>query len=180
MKHPIEDHSLLDIDLIEELVEEYLQLDSCSEDKENSVQNADFISCLGTTTKEADHEEVHDPPNSKDNSSDNGDLEFEDELSELIHQVCNLENPECTRIDSIPARITLVRRSRPDQPKAEVMTPHLVPNSTQDGQPDLKANTEKSPSLPPLTKLKPLPKHLKYTYLDKEQQLPIIIANNLQ
>ncbi|RDX73345.1 hypothetical protein CR513_47062, partial [Mucuna pruriens] len=27
--------------------------------------------------------------------------------------------------------------------------------------------------------LKPLPNHLKYAYLDKEQQLPVIIANNL-
>ncbi|RDX92449.1 hypothetical protein CR513_25415, partial [Mucuna pruriens] len=74
--------------------------------------------------------------------------------------------------DSILARITPVRRSRPNrpnQPKAEVMTAHLV-----------LTNTEKSPSPPPFTELKPLPKHLKYAYLDKEQQLPIIIANNLQ
>ncbi|RDY07598.1 hypothetical protein CR513_08274, partial [Mucuna pruriens] len=27
--------------------------------------------------------------------------------------------------------------------------------------------------------LKPLPSHLKYTYLDTEQQLPVIIGNNL-
>ncbi|RDX98630.1 hypothetical protein CR513_18419, partial [Mucuna pruriens] len=27
--------------------------------------------------------------------------------------------------------------------------------------------------------LKPLPSHLKYAYLDTEQQLPVIIANNL-
>ncbi|RDX99867.1 Retrovirus-related Pol polyprotein, partial [Mucuna pruriens] len=72
--------------------------------------------------------------------------------------------------DSILARITLVRRSRPNQPKAKVMTAHLVPSSTQDGQPNPKANTEKSPSPPPLTELKPLPKHLKYAYLNKEQR----------
>ncbi|RDX67291.1 Retrovirus-related Pol polyprotein from transposon opus, partial [Mucuna pruriens] len=82
--------------------------------------------------------------------------------------------------DSILSRITPVRRSRPNQPKAEVMTTNLVPSSTQDGQPDSKANTEKSPSPPPLIELKPLPKHLKYAYMDKEQQLPIIIAHNLQ
>ncbi|RDX98328.1 Retrovirus-related Pol polyprotein from transposon 17.6, partial [Mucuna pruriens] len=35
-----------------------------------------------------------------------------------------------------------------------------------------------SPS-PPSMELKPLPSHLKYAYLDNEQQLPIIIANNL-
>ncbi|RDX82279.1 hypothetical protein CR513_36942, partial [Mucuna pruriens] len=37
---------------------------------------------------------------------------------------------------------------------------------------------EKSTSLPPM-ELKPLSSHLKYAYLDSEQQLPIIIANNL-
>ncbi|RDX87283.1 hypothetical protein CR513_31277, partial [Mucuna pruriens] len=38
---------------------------------------------------------------------------------------------------------------------------------------------ENSSSPPPLMELKPLPNHLKYVYLDNEQQLPIIIANNL-
>ncbi|RDX84919.1 hypothetical protein CR513_33952, partial [Mucuna pruriens] len=38
--------------------------------------------------------------------------------------------------------------------------------------------SEKSPSPPPM-ELKPLPSHLKYAYLDSEQQLPVIIANNL-
>ncbi|RDY09991.1 Retrovirus-related Pol polyprotein from transposon 17.6, partial [Mucuna pruriens] len=37
---------------------------------------------------------------------------------------------------------------------------------------------EKSSPPPPL-ELKTLPKHLKYAYLDDEQQLPVIIANNL-
>ncbi|RDX93498.1 hypothetical protein CR513_24226, partial [Mucuna pruriens] len=38
---------------------------------------------------------------------------------------------------------------------------------------------EKSPLPPPPMELKPLPSHLKYAYLDKEQQLPGIIGNNL-
>ncbi|RDY07513.1 hypothetical protein CR513_08362, partial [Mucuna pruriens] len=37
---------------------------------------------------------------------------------------------------------------------------------------------EESPSLPPM-ELKPLSNHLKYAYLDSEQQLPVIIAKNL-
>ncbi|RDY12547.1 hypothetical protein CR513_02641, partial [Mucuna pruriens] len=83
MKHPIEDHSLFGIDLIDELVEECLQLDSSSEVNENSV---------GV------------------------------------------------------------------------------------GQPDPKTSNANSSSPPPSMELKPLPSHLKYAYLDTEQQLLVIIA----
>ncbi|RDY14443.1 hypothetical protein CR513_00487, partial [Mucuna pruriens] len=57
------------------------------------------------------------------------------------------------------------------------------------GQPNLHSNrvgqsipstaNQFSPPQSPPTKLKPLPKHLKYAYLDDHQQFPIIIANNL-
>ncbi|RDX62127.1 Retrovirus-related Pol polyprotein from transposon 17.6, partial [Mucuna pruriens] len=59
------------------------------------------------------------------------------------------------------------------------MSAHLVPSPNQVGQTDLKSLTEKSSSPPPPMELKPLLNHLKYAYLDKEQQLPVIIANNL-
>ncbi|RDX74877.1 hypothetical protein CR513_45311, partial [Mucuna pruriens] len=52
MKHPIEDHSLFGIDLIYELVEEYFQLDSHSEDIDNFTERTDSISCLGSISKE--------------------------------------------------------------------------------------------------------------------------------
>ncbi|RDY13800.1 hypothetical protein CR513_01237, partial [Mucuna pruriens] len=81
MKHPTEDHSLFGIDLIDELIEEYLQLDNNSKDSGNFAR---------------------DP--------------------KLVH--------------------------------------------------------ENSSSLPSPLELKPFPNHLKYTYLDNEQQFPIIIANN--
>ncbi|RDY02570.1 Retrovirus-related Pol polyprotein, partial [Mucuna pruriens] len=56
---------------------------------------------------------------------------------------------------------------------------HLVPNTVHVGQLDPNPQTkEKSSPSPPL-ELKTLPKHLKYAYLDDEQQLPVIIANNL-
>ncbi|RDX82103.1 hypothetical protein CR513_37148, partial [Mucuna pruriens] len=96
MKHPTEDHSLFRIDLIDELVEEYLQLDSSSEDSENFAGSTNLISCLGSITKEADYEEVHDLPNSEDNNNNISDLEIEAELFELLDQVYNLKNPECT------------------------------------------------------------------------------------
>ncbi|RDX77003.1 Retrovirus-related Pol polyprotein from transposon 17.6, partial [Mucuna pruriens] len=52
------------------------------------------------------------------------------------------------------------------------MSVHLVPSSTQVGQPDSKAPNTDSSSSPPPMELKPLPCHLKYAYLDAEQQHP--------
>ncbi|RDY07605.1 hypothetical protein CR513_08262, partial [Mucuna pruriens] len=143
VKHPTEDHSLFSIDIIEELVEEYLQLESCSEDIGDFAGSTN--SCL-----EADHNEVQDFPDSEDNHDDTANLAFEAVLIELLHQ-----------------------------PQAELMTAHLVSSLSQVGQADPKPPTEESSSPPPPMELKPLPNHLKYTYLDSEQQLPIIIANNL-
>ncbi|RDX71209.1 hypothetical protein CR513_49472, partial [Mucuna pruriens] len=96
MKHPTEVHSLFGIDLIDKLVEEYLQLDNSSEDGENFAGSTDLISCLGSITKEADYKEVHDLPNSEKNNNNITDLDFEAELFEVLDQVYNLENPECT------------------------------------------------------------------------------------
>ncbi|RDX65082.1 Retrovirus-related Pol polyprotein, partial [Mucuna pruriens] len=208
MKHPTEDHSLFGIDLLDEIVEEYLQLNSSSEDIEKFAESADESSCLGVVDEEADHEEVQDLPNSKDNHSDIADLGFEVELSELLDQVCNQEHSECTNdaeikvakaekveinvpsgsdseapqeanADSNPTRTEVTKSSRPKQPKAEIMSAHLMLSRDQVGQLDPSTVAEKSPLLPPSMELKPLPSHLKYAYLDKEQQLPVIIANNL-
>ncbi|RDY00602.1 hypothetical protein CR513_16202, partial [Mucuna pruriens] len=86
MKHPTEDHSLFSIDLIDELVEECLQLDSSSEDSENFSRSTDLISYLWSITKEADYEEVHDLSNFKDNNNNIADLDFEAELFEVLDQ----------------------------------------------------------------------------------------------
>ncbi|RDY13051.1 Retrovirus-related Pol polyprotein from transposon 17.6, partial [Mucuna pruriens] len=58
------------------------------------------------------------------------------------------------------------------------MSAYQLLSRDQVGQTDPSPLTEKSPSLPPM-ELKRLPSHLKYAYLDSEQQLPVIIANNL-
>ncbi|RDX66973.1 hypothetical protein CR513_54204, partial [Mucuna pruriens] len=261
MKHPTEDHSLFGVDLIEELVEEYLQLDSCSGSMKDFAEVTDIISCLGTTTEEADNEEVHTLSNSEDEYDDIADLNFKAELFKTISQACNQENPECSeseeaevaetnqylfaqlatifsaatesaregrvnegaivnsaketkadkpteiisakedsthtventdvpsrsdsegqleaKADSTPTRTEVAKSSRPKQPKAEIMSAHLVPNQDQVGQSDPNSDIDKSPLPPPPIELKPLPSHLKYAYLDKEQQLPVIIASNL-
>ncbi|RDX79480.1 hypothetical protein CR513_40094, partial [Mucuna pruriens] len=121
------------------------------EDIENFARSTDLISCLGSFTEKANYEEVQDLPNSEDNHNDIANLDFEAELSEMLDQVCNLENLES----------------------------HLAPSPNRVGQMDPKSLTEKSSSLPPPMELKPLSNHLKYAYLDKEQLLPVIIANNL-
>ncbi|RDX93771.1 hypothetical protein CR513_23921, partial [Mucuna pruriens] len=149
MKHPTEDHSLFGIDLLDEIVEEYLQLNSSSEDIEKFAENADESSCLGVVDKEADHEEAQDLPNSEDN-----------------------HKAQEANADSNPTRNEVTKLSQPKQPKDEIMSAHLVPSQDQVGQTDPSSITEKSPSLPPPMELKTLPSHLKYAYLDREQQLP--------
>ncbi|RDX63340.1 hypothetical protein CR513_58245, partial [Mucuna pruriens] len=74
-KHPTEDHSLFGIDVIEELVKEYFQLNSCSEDIEDFAGSTNLINCIGPITEEADYKEVQDLPNFEDNHSDIADLE---------------------------------------------------------------------------------------------------------
>ncbi|RDX93861.1 hypothetical protein CR513_23823, partial [Mucuna pruriens] len=201
MKHPTEDHSLFGIDLLDEIVEEYFQLNSSSKDIEKFAGSADEISCLGVTHEEADQGEVQDLPNSEDDHSDIADLDFEIELSKLLDQVCNQEHSECTENEAVKVaetkespiaqlatiftakinnatsqsnstRTEAIESSRQKQPKAEIMSTHLVPSRDQVGQTNPSPLIEESPSLPPM-ELKPLPSHLKYAYLD------IIIANNL-
>ncbi|RDX82971.1 hypothetical protein CR513_36160, partial [Mucuna pruriens] len=94
--HPTEDHSLFGIDLIDELVEEYLQLDTSSEDIENCAGSTNLISCLWSLTEKANYEEVQDLPYFVDNHNDIANLDFEVELSTMLDQVYNLENLECT------------------------------------------------------------------------------------
>ncbi|RDX72753.1 hypothetical protein CR513_47711, partial [Mucuna pruriens] len=83
-KHPTEDHSLFGIDLIDELVEEYFQLDSHNEDIDNFAERIDLIGFLGSISKEeADYvesREVYNLSDSMDNNNDIADLDFEAEL----------------------------------------------------------------------------------------------------
>ncbi|RDX81098.1 hypothetical protein CR513_38265, partial [Mucuna pruriens] len=167
MKHPTEDHSLFGIDVIEELVEEYFQLDSCREDMEDLAKNADFTNCLRSTVGEANNGEVHDLSNPEDEHDDVVDLDFEAEVLEVIDQGCNHEDPEA-KFNSDLTRTEYTRMSRPKQQKAELMSTHLMLSLIQVSQSNTKSLNENSSSLPPPMELKPLPNHLKYAYLDTE------------
>ncbi|RDX98484.1 hypothetical protein CR513_18586, partial [Mucuna pruriens] len=174
MKHPTEDHSLFGIDLLDEIVEEYFQLNSNSEDIEKFSRSTNEINYLGSADEEADYEEVQDLPNSEDNHSDIVDLDFEVELSNLINQVCNLENPESTT--NAEVKVAETEESPIAQPNAEIMSAHLVPSQNQVGQTDPNPLTEKSPSPPPPMELKPLPSHIKYAYLDKDSNFQLSLT----
>ncbi|RDX94801.1 hypothetical protein CR513_22761, partial [Mucuna pruriens] len=157
LKHPTEDHSLFGIDLIDELVEECFQLDIDGVDISNFVGDTKVFNCLGSIIDEAEYDEsreVHTFFDFEDNNTDHADLRQEAELLKLLDQVCKHEDPECLN-------------------NAEVQALNQV------GQldPKLTNNTSSSPPLP--TELKPLSSHLKFSYLDTEQQFPVIIANNL-
>ncbi|RDX76540.1 Retrovirus-related Pol polyprotein from transposon 17.6, partial [Mucuna pruriens] len=177
MKHHTEDHSLFGIDLINELVEECLQLDSSSEDNENFAGGTDLIGCLGSITKEANYDEVHDLSSSDDDYTDLADLSQEAELIELLDQVCNHKNQEHS--SNVEVQFAETKKPFTAQLKAENMSTHLVSSLTQAGQPDSKASNANSSSPPPPMELKLLPSHLKYAYLEAEQQFPVIISNNL-
>ncbi|RDX94806.1 hypothetical protein CR513_22768, partial [Mucuna pruriens] len=161
MKHPTEDHSLFGIDLIDELVEEYFQLGSHNEDIDNFAERTDSIGCLGTIAdEEADYDElgeIHNLFDSEDNKNDIADLGVEAEL--LKH-----EKPEC----SVDVEVQVAKTKKLISTQLAIIF-MLGP----------KASNADSPSSPPPMELKPFPGHLKYAYLDTEQQLPVIIANNL-
>ncbi|RDY08477.1 hypothetical protein CR513_07287, partial [Mucuna pruriens] len=79
MKHPIKDHSLFGIDLIDEQVEEYLQLD-------NEVMKFQIL--LETLILSDSKDAINDLPH----------LSLNYELLDLIDQVCKYdEEPECSK-----------------------------------------------------------------------------------
>ncbi|RDY03789.1 hypothetical protein CR513_12577, partial [Mucuna pruriens] len=188
MKHPTEDHSLFGIELIDELVEECLQLDSNSENISNLAEDTESIGCLRSLIKEADYDEVwevHNLSDSEDDNIDLADLRHKAEWIKLLDQVCKYENLECVNKAEVqivetkklfPAQ---AKRSQPQQPKTEIMSAQLVPSSTHVGQPDSKESNDNSSSPPSPMELKPLPSHWKYAYLDAKQQFLVIIASNL-
>ncbi|RDY06826.1 hypothetical protein CR513_09128, partial [Mucuna pruriens] len=89
MKHTTKDHSLFGIDLIDELVEECLLLDSSSKDIPDFAKDIDPFDCLGSITEKADYDEVWEVHNLSDPKDDNIDPTD-------LNQVCKCENPECS------------------------------------------------------------------------------------
>ncbi|RDX94146.1 hypothetical protein CR513_23502, partial [Mucuna pruriens] len=177
MKHPTEDHSLFGIDLIDELVEEYFQIDSHSEDIDNFAKITDSIDCLGSISEEeADYGESGEVDNLSDsveNSNDISDLDFEAELLEVLDQVCKHENPEY----SIEAEVQVAETKLLSTQLATIFTAEYESAKGSRDQERTEVISAKKTTVK--ADWHSLPKHLKYVYLDTQQQLPVIIANNL-
>ncbi|RDY13846.1 hypothetical protein CR513_01180, partial [Mucuna pruriens] len=71
MKHSIKDHSIFNIDIIDELVEEHMQIGTGSADFTDFVEILDVISCL----------------NSVEDISDSDLLDSEDNIVDLAYMV---------------------------------------------------------------------------------------------
>ncbi|RDY03147.1 hypothetical protein CR513_13291, partial [Mucuna pruriens] len=100
VQHPIKDHSLFGIDLINELVKEHLQLDAGSDNISIFVRDIDIFDCLGSITNEVDDDqswEVHNLSDSDDDSTDLTNLSHEAELLDLLDLVCKYEDPKCSK-----------------------------------------------------------------------------------
>ncbi|RDX61411.1 hypothetical protein CR513_60366, partial [Mucuna pruriens] len=113
MRRPTEDHSLSNMDVIDEHVEEYNQLNSGSDNISILVEISNMFEGVGSVMGDAD--------------------------STHINGVLN------------------------------------CPSSSN----HLRCITDSLPPQSPSDELKPLSDHLKYAYLDQDQQFPVIIANNL-
>ncbi|RDY11792.1 hypothetical protein CR513_03490, partial [Mucuna pruriens] len=158
MKLPTEDHSFFGIDLIDELVEDGEGISDFDGDTE-------AFDCLRSIIGEVDCDnlwKVHDLSDSED---DNIDLNRVPSISDSNTRKNVKSDSNLTRDDS-----SLVNRSRPHKLKVEIMLVHLL---------DPEVTNDNSSSSPPPMELEPFPSHFKYAYLDIEQQLPVIIANNL-
>ncbi|RDY05402.1 hypothetical protein CR513_10770, partial [Mucuna pruriens] len=93
VKHPIEDHSLFGINLIDELVEEHLQLNTVVMILYILLEISIFLNTWAKTDCN-ELREVRDLFNSKDGITDLADLGHEEELLDLLDQLCKHEDLE--------------------------------------------------------------------------------------
>ncbi|RDX63566.1 hypothetical protein CR513_57981, partial [Mucuna pruriens] len=202
MKHPVEDTSLFGIDLINELVKEYMQVDTGSTKFFQVVGNIDILDYLGSMFEEPDHDEPSGIHYAKVTTA-LAYLKHDSKSIDSIDQFLKNEKPKCskhlevqtktesslvTKVDAnaakedlkqarIKAKIVLVNQHK-QQSEVGIMPATQVTDSNQVDQTVPRPIGEVSPLKPPI-ELKPLPDHLKYAYLGGEQQFPVIIASNL-
>ncbi|RDY01429.1 hypothetical protein CR513_15241, partial [Mucuna pruriens] len=142
MKHPVEDTSLFGIDLIDELVKEYMQADTFVENESANISR-DWTKTESTSDTKVD-------TNTAKEDWKQAGIKAETESA----------------------------KQQKEQSEAGIMPATQLPDSNQVGQTVSRLIGEVSPPKPP-TELKPLPNHLKYTYLGDKQQFLVIIASNL-
>ncbi|RDY04073.1 hypothetical protein CR513_12252, partial [Mucuna pruriens] len=175
MKHPIENHSIFGIDVIDVLVHDYMQLHIGLSEFANFVDVADvsefsdFVD-MANVSNFSDSIDVVDVLDFSD-SVDVVDVSNFVDFSNMgdVSNFADLADFECMcdrgKECSTCAESHVIIDEGPEMAKVGEMT---------------KVTTSKPPSPPsPTVELKPLLEHLKYAYLEDDQKLPIIIANNL-
>ncbi|RDX90314.1 hypothetical protein CR513_27844, partial [Mucuna pruriens] len=149
MKHPTKDHSLFGIDVIDELVEEYMQLNTNSVEIPNFVELPDVTDCFDSVTNVSESTNM---PNLQD-------------LSDSVDNIADLTN--------------LQMKAESDSSSQSEAESDYDNHRQKVVQPNSRSANKLSPPHSPPTELKPLLDHLKYAYLDDHQHFPIIIVNNL-
>ncbi|RDX76617.1 hypothetical protein CR513_43373, partial [Mucuna pruriens] len=101
MKHPNEDHSLFSIDVLDELVEEYMQIGTGSADFANFVEIANVIDCFNSVeaiSNSVNMSHIQDFSDFEDNIANLADLVNIFEFSNLTDLVCMCDGDlECLR-----------------------------------------------------------------------------------
>ncbi|RDX95287.1 hypothetical protein CR513_22215, partial [Mucuna pruriens] len=216
MKHPTKDHSLFSIDVMDELVEEYMQIGTGNADFSNFVKIPnviDYFNSVEDLSNSINMSHIQDFLDSEDNIADladvlkwpesdsrdkkeaetNSNIQEEDETDstnleeaetdsniqeEVEIDLHNLEEAKTDSKSQLEVRSDS-NNSKSMQAKAESISRQPSPHSDRVGQSILTSANQFSPPYSQPTKLKPLPDHLKYAYMDDHQHFPVIIANNL-
>ncbi|RDX73569.1 hypothetical protein CR513_46808, partial [Mucuna pruriens] len=102
MRHPTKDPSLFGINVIDELVAEYMQLETDSAEFSNFAEDIDVIGYLGSVTDESNYDElleVQDLFDFEDDIVDLANLDLNSEFTDSTHQV-----PNPNRVDQLKPR----------------------------------------------------------------------------
>ncbi|RDY08811.1 hypothetical protein CR513_06914, partial [Mucuna pruriens] len=100
MKHPVEDTSLFGIDLINELVKEYMQVDTGTTKFFQVAGNTNILDCLRSVFEEPDYDEpweVHDLSNSTKATTALTHLDPDSNSTDLFDQARKNEKPVCLK-----------------------------------------------------------------------------------
>ncbi|RDX94442.1 Retrovirus-related Pol polyprotein from transposon 17.6, partial [Mucuna pruriens] len=170
MKHPTKDHSLFSIDIIDELVEEYMQISTGNADFSNFFEISNVMNCFNPMNDVSDFvniSHIQDLFDSEDNIVDLAYLVHIFEFSDLTDLVCRCDgNPECPRGSRNDSRSQSEagsdsRNPESKQVEAESDSGRPSPHLDRVGQPILTLANKFSLPHSPSNELNPLPDHLK-------------------
>ncbi|RDY14138.1 hypothetical protein CR513_00831, partial [Mucuna pruriens] len=192
MKHPTEDPTFFGIDIIDELVEEHMQLDTSNVEFLKFAGDTDVFDYLGSISDKADYDKLWECATMKNQSAQS--VQKSKLHRPKSHYQRNRE-PKATRtvkvgstskpnpfwtiksdfnvkkkVESDSSNQTRAESNSANlswkQSKAETKLAHLVLNLNQVDQSNPRPTNDISPSPSSPAKLKPLLSHLKYAYRD--------------